>query len=103
MTSFTVPIVYDKTFLVIPRPGTKDTLNDQMKKVLAPFSLGLWGLVLAIIVFAALLSVWFSDRSELTMNQNSRRMGLQRNTPKKRRRKIVYARLALDSFLEKGK
>mmetsp|Transcript_34735 Transcript_34735/g.56767 ORF Transcript_34735/g.56767 Transcript_34735/m.56767 type:complete len:669 (+) Transcript_34735:46-2052(+) len=102
MTSFTIPIVYDKTFLVIPRPGTKDTLNDQMKKVLAPLSIGLWVLVLAIIVFAALLSVWFSDRSELTMNQNSRRMGLQRNTPKKRRRKIVYARLALDSFLEKG-
>mmetsp|Transcript_36003 Transcript_36003/g.63128 ORF Transcript_36003/g.63128 Transcript_36003/m.63128 type:complete len:701 (+) Transcript_36003:59-2161(+) len=102
MASFTLPLVYDKTFLVIPRPGTNDTYNDQIKKVLAPLSGGLWGILFAIILVAALLSVWFSDRSESTMNQNDRRMGLQRNIPKKKRRKIAYARLALDSFLQKG-
>ena len=128
MASFTLPLVYDKTFLVIPRPGTNDTYNDQIKKVLAPLSGGLWCLLIAIILVAALLSVWFSDRSESAMNQNDRRMGLQRNIPKKKRRKIAYARLgehvvfivrwhfsfqlvtillmfwpsALDSFLQKG-
>jgi len=106
LSAFTLPIVSDKTYLVIPAPGKKDTLNDQVLKVLAPFSTGLWGLVLGIILFASLLSVWFSDRSvsDTAGNpQNDRRTFLQRGgTPKKRRRKRVYARLALDSFLEKG-
>eukprot|EP00581_Thalassiosira_minuscula_P007139 CAMPEP_0183703846 /NCGR_PEP_ID=MMETSP0737-20130205/1421_1 /TAXON_ID=385413 /ORGANISM="Thalassiosira miniscula, Strain CCMP1093" /LENGTH=733 /DNA_ID=CAMNT_0025930645 /DNA_START=80 /DNA_END=2281 /DNA_ORIENTATION=+ len=102
MTAFSIPIVYDKTFLVIPKPGTKDSLSDQIVKVLAPFSWGLWAFLLAIIVVTALLSVWFSDRSDEAMKRNGRRLGLARNWGKTRRRKIVYARLALDSFLEKG-
>ncbi|KAL7528210.1 hypothetical protein ACHAXR_003461, partial [Thalassiosira sp. AJA248-18] len=44
MTSFTLPLVSDKTYLVIPRPGTNNSLNDQIQKVLAPFSYELWGL-----------------------------------------------------------
>ncbi|KAL7546227.1 hypothetical protein ACHAWF_009562 [Thalassiosira exigua] len=105
LTAFTIPIVIDKTFLVIPRPGTSNSLNEQIEKVLMPFSNELWALVIAIIVMAALLSVWFSDRSsEEAMARREREMGLHRNRsmPSLRRRKIAYLRISLDSILEKG-
>ena len=107
MAAFTLPLVYDKTFLVILRPGTQDeSLSYQTKKVLAPFENALWGLILVIIFVAALLSVWFSDRPKAAMRrrQDDRRiMGLQQSRPVRRqRRKGAYARLALDSFLQKG-
>ena len=103
MSAFTIPIVYDKTFLVIPRPGSSNKLRDQVVKVLAPFSNQLWSLLLLIILVAALLSVWFAE--EMPENTNSdRRMGLGRmkNRLRATRRKHVYARLALDAFLERG-
>ena len=104
MTAFTTPIIYDKTFLVIPRPGSNDKLLDQVVKVLAPFSRELWILLLFIILVAALLSVWFADRSELPDTTSDRRLSLGRmkNPLRVKRRKKVYARLALDAFLEKG-
>ena len=106
MAAFTLPLVYDKTFLVILRPGTQDeSLSYQTKKVLAPFENALWGLILVIIFVAALLSVWFSDRPKAaTRRQGDRRiMGMQQSRPVRRqRRKSAYARLALDSFLQKG-
>ena len=102
MASFSLPIIYDKTFLVIPRPGTTDSLNDQTQKVLAPFSNELWGLVLVIIVVAALLSVWFSDRAKASPMGNDRRRAMQQSVTHTRRRRVAYARLALDSFLQKG-
>ncbi len=92
MASFTLPLVYDKVLLVVPRKET-EKLSSQIKKVLAPFSHGLWLLVVGFVFATALLSVWFSDRSTEAMNQNVRRMGLQRNVPKQRRHKITYARL----------
>jgi len=104
LSAFTLPIVYDKTYLVIPTPEGKgkDTLNYQVLKVLAPFSMGLWGLVLSIIAFAALLSVWFSvDPASATARDLQRGRRTQDNATE-RRPKRVYARLALDSFLEKG-
>jgi hypothetical protein len=103
MSAFTIPIIYDKTFLVIPRPGSSNKLRDQVVKVLAPFSNQLWSLLLLIILVAALLSVWFAE--EMPENTNSdRRMGLGRmkNRLRATRRKHVYARLALDAFLERG-
>jgi len=102
IASFTLPIVYDRTLLVISRPGTKISLTDQAQKVLAPFSYELWGIVIGIIAFTALLSVWYSDRSEVATNRADRRIGLGRGMPKMRRRKRAYARLALDSCLQKG-
>mmetsp|Transcript_41160 Transcript_41160/g.86336 ORF Transcript_41160/g.86336 Transcript_41160/m.86336 type:complete len:622 (-) Transcript_41160:278-2143(-) len=104
MSAFTIPIVPDKTYLVIPRPGTQDKFSDQIKKVLAPFTPGLWILLVGIIFCTALFSVWFTDRSAEAMNQNQndRRMSLQGNIAKKRRRKRAYARLVLDSCLQKG-
>jgi hypothetical protein len=94
MSSFSLPFTYDKTYLVIPKPGSKDTVFDQVSKVLAPFSLGLWGLVLGVIAAAATLSVWFSE----TGKNIGRRMGTQ----KKKIPMRVYCRLALDQFLQKG-
>ncbi|KAL7545018.1 hypothetical protein ACHAWF_008392 [Thalassiosira exigua] len=98
MTSFTIPVVFDKVILVIPRPDSTDALRDSIQKVLMPFSYPLWGLVIAIIVTSALLSVWFSDRSISVRGAPERNLGL----PKTRRRKIAYMRLALDSVLQKG-
>lgn len=103
MTAFTLPIVYDKTYLVIPKPGTINTLGQQTKKVLMPFSNQLWCLSLGIILVAALLSVWFTDHSEekrrAAARRNDRRMAMQ---PKTKTPKLIYLRLAMDSFIEKG-
>jgi hypothetical protein len=104
MAAFTIPIIYDKTFLVIPRPGSSDKLSDQVLKVLAPFSKELWTLLLFVILAAALLSVWFSDQSELPRIRSGKGMKLaqMKNSLRPTRRKKIYARLALDAFLEKG-
>ena len=99
MSFFLLP-VYDKTVLVIPKPGTKNSLAYQTQKVLFPFTYGLWGVVLAVIVVASLLSVWFTDREMAA----KKRYGLklrQQGKPWKRR-KLAYFRLILDAFLEKG-
>ncbi|KAL7545089.1 hypothetical protein ACHAWF_010799 [Thalassiosira exigua] len=104
MAAFTIPVISDKTFLVIPRPDSSDDLSDQIQKVLAPFTYALWGMVIGIIAIVALLSVWFSDRSKaeaLTSSQTRRRMMTQ-DQQNWRRKKSAYLRLALDSCLQKG-
>jgi len=102
MVSFTIPIIQDRTVLVIPKPGTDISLRYQIEKVLAPFSYAMWAFVVGIIAFAALLSVWFSDRSDAALDRRSRRMLFAPRTPRWRRRKIAYARLAMDACLQKG-
>jgi len=105
LTAFTIPILYDKTFLVIPRPGSSNKLRDQVIKVAAPFEPALWVLLLFVILVAALLSVWFTDQSEVTDTiPSDKRETLERlkNPLQNKRIKKVYARLALDAFLEKG-
>jgi len=99
MASFSLPFTYDKTYLVIPKPGTKDTLMDQVSKVLAPFSKGLWGLVLGVIAVAALLSVWFIESGK-----SNRRMGSRRKKAPLTLKDsgLRYCRLSLDQCLEKG-
>ena len=97
MASFSLPFTYDKTYLVIPKPGTKDTLMDQVSKVLAPFSYGLWGLVLGVIAAAAFLSVWFIESGK-----SSRRMGSRRKKASLKDSSLKYCRLSLDQFLQKG-
>ena len=94
MASFTIPIIYDKTFLVIKRPGNKSDLGYQVSKVIAPFSAGVWYLLILITLFTALLSVWFSSHTGEARNQSFREMSWRRTN--------IYARLALDSFLQKG-
>eukprot|EP00986_Skeletonema_menzelii_P007895 scaffold3154_cov129-Skeletonema_menzelii.AAC.1 len=100
LTTFTVPLVSDKTVLVIPKPGTKNDLVFEIQKVLEPFTYGLWGVAVAITIVAALLSVWFSDREMAA----KKRYGMQLKQSKKstKRRKAVYFRLMLDAILEKG-
>ena len=105
MVAFTLPIINDKSYLVIPRPGTTDTLGEQTAKVLRPFDPTLWGLVVGIIAITALLSVWFSDTTiESTPNQEptDRRALLSQTHTKTTRKRLAYARLGLDSFLQKG-
>jgi len=103
MSSFSLPFTYDKTYLVIPNPGTADNLNFEVKKVLQPFSLGLWGLVLAVIATAALLSVWLTDNENINAERERRKRA--RGRPSSRRKRLsmaVYGRLALDQCLQKG-
>lgn len=87
MTSFTMPIHFDRTVLVIQNPGTANSLSAQTQKVLDPFSWGVWGLLLATITATALLSTWFHQQGRSKAN---------------RPRKSVYARFFLDEFLQKG-
>jgi len=100
MTAFTVPLVYDKTVLVIPTPGTDKSLRYESSKVLEPFTGGLWLVALAIIAVSAFLSVWFSEADRLARKRYGK--SLRRLKKPEYRRKSVYARLALDAFLEKG-
>ena len=105
MTAFTIPIVDDKSYLVIPRPGSTDTLKEQTAKVLRPFDSSLWGLVIGVIALTALLSVWYSDRtieSSAQQEPSDRRALLSQSHTRTRRTKLAYARLGLDSFLQKG-
>jgi hypothetical protein len=83
--------VYDKTVLVIPKPGQKSNLAYETKKVLEPFTYGLWGVVIAVTVAAALLSVWFSDREMVAKSKRAWK-----------KRRAAYFRLILDAILEKG-
>ena len=96
--------VYDKTVLVIPKPGHQKSLNYEIQKVLQPFSYNLWVVLVAVTITAALLSVWFSDREELLSKQRyGKKIKLkQKNQPKKKKRTGAYIRLILDSMLEKG-
>ena len=102
MSSFSLPFTYDKTYLVIPNPGTADNLNFQIKKVVQPFSLGLWGLVLAVIATPALLSVWLTNNEKLNADRRSRAGGTRSSNRRRKLSLAVCGRLALDQCLEKG-
>ena len=106
MTSYTVPLVYDKTVLVIPKPGSKKSLQFETAKVLQPFTPWLWVLVVLVILTSAGLGVWFSDREKLAKKnygKSLRKLRAGGGVVKKSRSKAVYSRLIVDGFLEKGK
>ena len=98
LTSFTIPFVVDKSYLVVPREGS-ESLAYEIQKVLEPFSPLLWICILLVICFAAALSVWFLIRANphprADSNSNATR-GRMRD-----HRKAEICRLCLDSFLEK--
>ena len=94
--------VYDKTVLVIPKPGQRSNLTYQTQKVLEPFTPGLWAVVIAIILAAALLSVWFSDRKMAAKKRYGMQLKLDQSRRPPKRRKFAYFRLILDAILEKG-
>lgn len=81
-------IANDKTVLVIPRPGSKSSLKVEVAKVLDPFSLEVWIMILCIISLTALLSVWFSQK------RVKRRSVYARGS--------IYTRLFVDHLLEKS-
>ncbi len=93
--------VYDKTVLVIPKPERDQNLAFQTLKVFEPFTYGLWGVVIAIIVVASLFSVWFSDR-EMLATRNRYDLQLNQTKRPQKRRKFAYFRLIVDAILEKG-
>jgi len=119
MSAFTIPIVNDKTYLVIPKPK-RDNLMFQVQKVWKPFQYELWGIIFGVIFVTALLTVWFRDEpsmSNQSRSNNSRRIpqtgrqagrqtgrqtGRQSGQAPRRPRPRVYARFALDAFLEHG-
>ena len=90
MSSFTLPMGHDKTYLVIKKPGSTNSLNKQVQKVLQPFSYGLWALVIVIILVSAMLSVWFGSHSYRTQQH---RTNIKVKT---------YLRMLVDSMIEKG-
>jgi len=100
MTAFTVPLMYDKTVLVIPTPRIDGGILYEASKVMGPFTISLWLVLGVITAISAFLSVWFSDGEKLA----KRRYGKSVRVLRKRNQgnKKVYARLALDAFLEKG-
>jgi len=103
MTSYTVPLVYDKTVLVIPMPGSKKSLQFETAKVLQPFTPWLWVLVVLVVLTAAVLGVWFSDKEKLAKKNYGKSLRkLRAGGVKKSKSKAVYSRLIVDGFLEKG-
>ena len=115
MASFSLPFASDKYSLVIPKPSNDSSLAEEARKVLAPFSFGLWGLLLGVIAVTALLSVWFTDphanqirppnTSRRNNSTNSGRVTMQQlqSTQRGKRRLFkYYGRMAFDQCLEKG-
>ncbi|KAL9181674.1 hypothetical protein ACHAXT_012017 [Thalassiosira profunda] len=94
--TFTMPIHHDRTVLVIPKPGSANSLSAETQKVLDPFTYGVWGLLIATIAVAALLATWFSGKgAKLTQRRGQRRAS-------GRVKKRVLARLYIDEFLQNG-
>ncbi|EJK44942.1 hypothetical protein THAOC_36478, partial [Thalassiosira oceanica] len=103
MTSYTVPLVYDKTVLVKPMPGSKKSLRFKTAKVLQPFTPWLWVLVVLVVLTAAVLGGWFSDKEKLAKKNYGKSLRkLRAGGVKKSKSKAVYSRLIVDGFLEKG-
>mmetsp|Transcript_23990 Transcript_23990/g.43164 ORF Transcript_23990/g.43164 Transcript_23990/m.43164 type:complete len:337 (+) Transcript_23990:534-1544(+) len=95
MAAFTVPVINDKIYLVVPTPGSTETITQQISKVFDPFTPNLWCLVAVVIIVSSLLSVWFSDPTEFPSDSDEVSRPLRRS-------KRAYLRLAVDSILEKG-
>ena len=93
LTSFTLPLFYDKTVLMIKNPAANESFFRDVGKVLMPFTPGLWILVIATVVVSSLFGVWFSERPAVAQVPGR---------PPRRRRKSAYLRLAIDSCLQKG-
>ena len=97
LSAFTLPIVYDKAYLVIPKPGSSNSLAKQTQKVLQPFSPGLWIFVLVVIFMAAMLGCWFAGDAE----EVASRIENDGTKPSRLFRAQMYIRIGVDSFLRK--
>lgn len=102
ISSYTVPLFYSPTVMIVPAPGVDDSLRAQTSKVFAPFEMGVWLMIGLIIFLTAMLTTWFSgesDRRVQTARRNSRTRG--RDEPK-RLNYAIWGRLGLDSCLRTG-
>ena len=92
LTAFTIPFVMDRSYLVVPREGSEESLTYEVQKVLAPFSPTFWICILLVIILAAALSVWFWVPPHSGVTSSAQVMA---------RKKKACCRLCLDNFLEK--
>ena len=93
MAAFTVPLLSDRTVLVIKNPGMEESLWQEMRKVTMPFTLGLWVCLMTTLVVTSLFGLWFSDYPSL---RDVNRI------PGQRRSKSAYLRMAFDRLLQNG-
>eukprot|EP00956_Cyclotella_meneghiniana_P023232 scaffold44786_cov61-Cyclotella_meneghiniana.AAC.8 len=87
-----------EAYLVIPKPGSSNSLAKQTQKVLQPFTPGLWIFVLVVIFMAAMLGCWFAGDAE----EVASRIENDGTKPSRLFRAQMYIRIGVDSFLEKG-
>eukprot|EP00956_Cyclotella_meneghiniana_P012088 scaffold17153_cov65-Cyclotella_meneghiniana.AAC.3 len=87
MSAFTLPLGYDRIFLVIPDPGSTDSLIQQIQKIFSPFLLELWILIVAVIATAGVLGIWFSERSGLSSSGSNRKIARATVMGKKKSRR----------------
>ena len=92
LTPFSDPLGTTRIVLVASRP--EETYSSSLGKVFAPFSTQVWCLIIGLIAFTALLSVWFS--------REMYGRGVNQKKNQNRMKKRVYCRLFVDNILEKG-
>lgn len=84
LSTYTVPLFYSLSVLITSKPGVDDSLGAQTSKVLAPFEAGVWLLIVLIITFTAILSMWFSgegpERLKIVRSSSAMRSAA-RNVP----------------------
>ena len=84
MTPFTVPITIDAFKLWIPQPKVgKDSFVDNTRKLLKPFSTGLWIAIIAITIAFAVMSAFISPRDYQQESDREKRRGRDKRTSRR--------------------
>jgi len=98
--AYSAPILWDKFFLVIERPAPNTALSFQIQKILKPFTVNLWFVIIGTIFLMTGFSIWFAgaDDSNPTRWQTFRNKKWKEGSLLKRVR--VVLRLYFETFLE---
>ncbi|KAL7529626.1 hypothetical protein ACHAXR_003059, partial [Thalassiosira sp. AJA248-18] len=97
-----ITLAYDRTVLVIEKPGVQSSLSSQTGKVFEPFTVGTWIVVVCVIASAALLSTWFHVPSKKVLTKRQERQRANGQKQPKKEKILTYARLVVDEFLQKS-
>jgi len=103
MSTYTVPLYYSPQLLMVPAPGKANVLWTQTSKVLAPFEMGAWVMIVLVIALTAILSTWFSGefgRRLRNAQRSFRTVGRSESTP--RLGCFIWGRLVTDEALRMG-